>query len=111
MKPELLQKPGFSGAKESGGHEVSSREAQTKEYKERYSYVALYDFKFFAPGFSHSFVNLRIFESSASSLSAIGKAWTGNVPWTILELLGCVEVVERRMMATAYYVLRAGSVA
>ena len=30
---------------------------------------------------------------------AIGKAGTRNVPWTILELLGCVEEVERRMIA------------
>jgi hypothetical protein len=27
------------------------------------------------------------------------KAWTGKRPWTILELLGCVEEVERRMTA------------
>jgi hypothetical protein len=59
----------------------------------------MYDFKLFAMAFhTHSF-NSRIFESSASSLSAIGKARTGNVHGPILELLECVEEAERRMIA------------
>jgi hypothetical protein len=39
------------------------------------------------------------------------KGVDGKCPWTILEPPGCVEEVERRMTATANYVLRAGSVA
>jgi hypothetical protein len=55
-----------------------------------YGYVAVYDFKLFGLD-CHSFVNWLIFESSASSLSAIGKAWIGNVHRSFSSYLGYVE--------------------
>jgi hypothetical protein len=48
----------------------------------------MYDFQLFALGFHTHFVNWRTSESSASSLSAIGKGVDGKCPWTFLELLG-----------------------
>jgi hypothetical protein len=56
-----------------------------------YGYVAVYDFKLFGLD-CHTHLSIgRFFESSASSLSAIGKAWLGNVHTPFSSYLRYVE--------------------
>lgn len=55
-------------------------------------YVAVYNFKLFGPD-CHTHLSIgSIFESLASSLSAIGKAWIGNVHRSFSSYLGRKKV-------------------